>query len=266
MENLLPIFKEIIIILSSIGTFLSALFAVWTIVEIKKQRESAYRPEIMLDSFLAHLFWDRALSDDSFFYYKIDKIKQNNEGEILNRPRKIYIDYILQNIGLGTAKYIKCNWVYDIQKALNILSSVLPTELEIENDGEESYLIRNTNNGSIQYLSFFQEGVQSIDYILPETLGRHGKGEVLPEIVANILTYYLVYKYKLYLKETISNSLDDFAEFPTLSVFIEYLDVANKVYYKEFALKFKFSGTEGHPQSEEQQLGLFYITVNEKGL
>jgi hypothetical protein len=44
--------KEILNLLASIGTFISAIIALYTLLEVKKQRLSTYKPEILLKSFL----------------------------------------------------------------------------------------------------------------------------------------------------------------------------------------------------------------------
>jgi hypothetical protein len=59
--------KDIILIISGIGTFVSAFVVMFTVLEIKKQRLSSYKPEIILDSFVSFFYADNFLTEDEKF-------------------------------------------------------------------------------------------------------------------------------------------------------------------------------------------------------
>ena len=52
MVDFLTQYKDFLLILAGIGTFISALIAVFTLIEVKKQRLSTYKPDVLIKSLM----------------------------------------------------------------------------------------------------------------------------------------------------------------------------------------------------------------------
>lgn len=68
--------KELILILSGIGTFISSIIAIFTLTEVKKQRLSLYKPEILLKTFLVTISKSPLVKKSGeLLYYKVSNFK-----------------------------------------------------------------------------------------------------------------------------------------------------------------------------------------------
>lgn len=265
MKNLnLDEMKDIILIISGIGTFVSALVAMFTVLEIKKQRLSSYKPEIILDSFVSFLFADNFLSSDDNLRYKTTKYTENNQRPLKIVDKYIYIQYLLQNVGFGTAKYIKGYWDFDYMKASKVLNKYIGENLTIENDSEGFYIKDEMTDF---WLFFRKSGLSkdTIDFILPESQGENGKGQVIPSIITQVFTYYIVFKYKIKVGVNEDHCYEEFEELPKPTFKISYKDFNNKKHTKKFELSFKYAGNNLETSNQDKNdCGIFYIDVLEK--
>jgi hypothetical protein len=255
--------KDIVLIISGLGTFISALIALFTIFEIKKQRLSSYKPEIILDSFVSYLYADNFLSEDDNIQYKTKKYLENNQKPLNESDKAIFMYYLLQNIGFGTAKYIKGFWTFDYKKASKVLSKYMKDDFYIENDNE-GFIIKKDD---IDFWLFFRKSDLSkdtIDYILPESQGENGKGQAIPSIITKVYTYYLVYKYNLKVGINDEHIYEEFEDLPKPTLQIVYRDFNNKTHSSKFKLSFKYAGNSIEVENKDKNdCGLFYIDVNE---
>jgi hypothetical protein len=256
--------KDIVLIISGVGTFVSALVAMFTVLEIKKQRLSSYKPELIFDSFVSFLFADRFLSDDDNLRYKTTKYLENNQKSIKEANKNISIHYLLQNIGFGTAKHIEGHWNFDFKKASKVLKKYIGTNLSIEND-DDGFFIRQVD---ADFWLFFRKSElfkDTIDFILPESQGENGKGQVIPSIISNVFTYYIILKYNITVGLNEEHCYEEFAELPKPTFKISYKDFNNKKHTKKFELNFSYSGNNTpRPNQDKNDCGIFYIDVLEK--
>jgi hypothetical protein len=260
----LDLVKEIILIISGVGTFISALIALFTIREVKKQRLSSYKPELILDSFVSSFYADGFMTDDDNLRYKTTKYLENNQKELKESKKGIYMHYLLQNIGFGTSKYIIGKWSFNYKKAGKALSKYLPSDCAIHFD-KDGFFIKNAVTDN--YLFFRRADLydDTIDYILPESQGDNGKGQAIPGIITDVYSYYLVFKYSLKVGYSDEHIYDEFPELPKPELKVSYKDFNNKTYYKKFELSFKFAGNNVEkPDNDKNDCGMFYIDIVEK--
>lgn len=256
--------KEIIFIVSGIGTFSSAVVAMVTVLEIKKQRTSPYKPELILDSFVSFFFADNFLSKDDNRIYQTTKYLENNQKRLKETDKNISIHYLLKNIGFGSAKYINGYWNFDYKKASKVLRKHVDEDFVVEND-YSGFSIRNEKNDFWLFFSKSDLGKDTIDFILPESQGENGKGQTIPNIITRAFTYYIVFKYKIKVGVNEEHCYEEFEELPKPSFKLTYKDFNNKKHTKNFELSFKYAGNNFEsPNQEKNDCEIFYIDVNEK--
>jgi len=256
--------KDITLIASGIGTFVSALVAMFTVLEIKKQRLSSYKPELILDSFVSFFFADYFLTENDNIRYKTTKYSENNQKPLKETDKTISMHYLLQNIGFGTAKYIEGSWSFDYKKVSKVLKKYLNDDYIVEND-KDGFLIKNEKTNF--WLFFRKSNLEkdTIDFILPESQGENGKGQIVPNIITDVYAYYIVFKYNISVGFNEEHCYEEFEELPKPKLKVTYKDFNNKKHTKIFELAFNYVGNNfEEPNQEKNDCGIFYIDVTEK--
>jgi len=256
--------KEVILIVSGIGTFVSALVAMFTVLEIKKQRLSSYKPELILDSFVSFFYADKFLTENDNIRYRTTKYLENNQKPLKKTDKTISMHYLLQNIGFGTAKYIEGYWSFDYKKASKILNKYVNDDYIIENDND-GFLIRNKTTDPLLFFRKSSLNKDTIDFILPESQGENGKGQTVPSIITEIYAYYIIFKYNINVGVNEEHCYEEFEELPKPKFKVTYKDFNNKKHTKTFELAFKYAGNNFDvPNQEKNDCGIFYMDVTEK--
>ena len=104
---------ELITLAASFAACISALSAVIAILQVKKQRESSYKPDLFLKS--------RGSIDARFL------LKTPNTNfeylQFVNDQKDVVhsILYTIENIGFGSAKNVKILWSFDFKEAFRKL-------------------------------------------------------------------------------------------------------------------------------------------------
>lgn len=95
IENSITL-TELIAIVSAIGTFLSSIFVLITLLELRTQRKHSYKPELVIPE---------VCFDFNFYRERFIDTWKTDDGEYLKL--KVY------NVGMGVAQDIKFSWSYN---------------------------------------------------------------------------------------------------------------------------------------------------------
>jgi hypothetical protein len=254
---------DIVAIIAGVGTFISALIAAITVIEIKRQRRSSYMPDVILDTYVAFWYWDRSIKEESSFEFKRARYnewkKQKDRGE-----KQIHILYQLQNIGQGVAKYIRSDWRFDYKKAVKKVEEVLPEGYRIKLADEGRVVLMRNADELLDSMNLLDLESDHFDFLLPEGTMTSAKESALPQICISLYLYYVIFKYGNDKAENEEFIYEDFAGLPEPEMIITYRDIRNKQYKKKFVLGFKLANTKGHPECEENEIGVMHIIVKEK--
>jgi hypothetical protein len=259
-------FSSIVAILASIGSFVSGLAALYTIREVKKQRESAYKPDIFIDSFTAYvkdLPWEKEVSWFSF-YTSIFNEEGRQEEEFSKEKHYPSVLLKLINIGLGAAKNVRCTWSFDIAEAYEILKSELTGDFHVSY--EKAYVkpyekrIVITREKSEFYKAIDRSLFdQEVDFILPEVSYANKKRTTIPMAITDVLTYFALFRNKLHLNSEREELVyEAFKNFPSVSLALSYEDLYAKKHVKRFKFDFQFMSVFSSTYH-----GIYHITVKE---
>ncbi|RKD94083.1 hypothetical protein [Marinifilum flexuosum] len=244
-------YKELIVIFSGIGTFISALIAVFTLKEVKKQRLSLYQPDILIKSFLVSISKSPLHKEnEELIEYKTCDFNDysNNYNEI---EFEVSSKYKIDNLGFGIAKNIKCTWQFDTKKAIKKIEKLLPTNYQFSwHKNLNLYFLNNLENEDFHYSANANIGRQEIDYISPINVQKNNHLHTIPEIV--IFTHYLflLFENNLTDKEGKNFNVFEFCDykFPNPVLKVEYKDLNGKKYKYEY--KFQLSAVDTQVQEK----------------
>jgi hypothetical protein len=237
MVHFLSQYKDLILILSGIGTFISSLIAIFTLAEVKKQRHSYYKPDILIKSFLV------AISKSPFLRKEEELLKykacdsndySNNYNEI---KYEVSAKYKVENLGFGIAKSIKCQWKFYAQKAIQLINTELPKNYSFTlHESLNLYFLKDSYNENFHYSAFNKIEKQNIDYMPPINIHSHSHLHTIPNIIIYTHYLFLIFKKRLLVEIADNFNILEFKEykFPIPSLIIEYRDLNNKKYKKEY--------------------------------
>jgi hypothetical protein len=257
---------DIVALITPIATLIAALATLWTVIEIKKQRETTYFPDLYVGEISTFLYGKDFSKELSFFMYA--PIQENDirkEGE-----KKISFYTKLYNVGFAVAKDVSLTWMFDTDNAIKILKNIkVDKEILLDDKIENrTFRIQITNYKSNNFLWLSDDLMNSrVSHILPSTFNKNFENIILPQGYLDFLNFIIVFKYKTYEKEVIRHKViyENFQEMPPLNLLIKYKDLKRKNHERKFELRFNFIGyhDELKPLFGEVKLGYFMFHSKE---
>ena len=221
--------------LSTLGTLAASLAAFYTILEMKRQRERSYRPEIVFTSTQFHLYSNETDELPILFSY-IPLTIEDRKG-VFSIGSKINL--LLYNVGFGAAKNISFQFDFDLLKAQSIINNNSPRnkstgtqKINVNCENDAIYIDGPSANSFISINRAYK-----ISVLLPSS---NEYNIINAHIPIDISTLFSAYCYV-----AIHNRSDkSFLKFPPINLVINYQDISDKVFQKKFEILLTFrSGT-----------------------
>jgi len=257
-------YKELIGVLAGVGTFIYAIIALYTLVEVKKQRLSMYKPELFLKSFCIIPTFNplSVIKRDKSLEYKLVNYNDYSENTAEETPR-ISVLYKLENMGFGVAKDIKCVWEFDYKKAINKILPHISSEYEMYSH-KLFYGIRKLNDEKFHRSASPNLDEQNIDYISPINQSTHNHKHTIPEIILFTHTFYFIFKNDFTTSSHDNYFNEDFDNFPKPKLHLSYKDINGKKYKKTYVINITCcSATTKETLTMEDELCIFYCLCEE---
>ena len=240
MIDFLTQYKDFLLIFTGIGTFISALIAVFTLMEVKKQRLSTYKPDVLIKAFTVSVSKSPLQKEnDELLQYKVsdynDYSVNFNELEFEISPK-----YKVENFGFGVAKNVECQWQFDTKKAIKLIQEILPNTYSFSFYEEiNSYFLNNLLDSDFHYAENANIKCQNIDYIAPFNVQKHYQYHTIPPIIIFSHYLFLIFRNKLFEQNANNFHIFDFYDykFPKPILSIKYNDLNNKTYQKKYKFK-----------------------------
>jgi len=212
-------FEQWITLLASVTAFLTALATLLTIREMKRQRKSAYKPDLLL-------------RPTSFRVSPNDLPNQRpvivTTGTASQGRSRTSILLQLYNAGFGPAKYIEVNWQFDCADFVRHLAG-LPGPAGITVDNHKKGFLNITFDGERPARIFHNLATQrstSINILPPQA----EESLVVPPAYTDLLAGYV-----LTLSRSLSNQLQpDALSLPQFLVTVRYKDLEGDQHVKTF--------------------------------
>lgn len=230
----------------SIFTIISALAAViYTIItfktlkEIKAQRETTYRPDIIIDEGLFYIYSYKTTSGEfpvEYTYDKKDSLYYCDNFEISSFSINLF------NIGLAAAKEVEIEYSFQLDKIIDIIleqNKTLPAEKIIDIKKDEHFIeftpAKKVVSGS-SFHSIENQLKSKINHILPVYISNN-------PIKINLPTYLLeIYSILIYNFWLSNAKQKEFPDLPIVNIKIQYMDIGNNKHSKDYELSIYYHG------------------------
>lgn len=238
--------NETINLLASIGAFISGIIAIYTLVEVKKQRLSTYKPELLLKSFLVSIHKSPLCLDPG----EILLFKTQNFNEYLVNDNKqefsTYPKYKIENLGFGIAKNIKIIWDFNMQKALEILKTEMSEDYYFDQYKPLQYYFLSKKSDPQFQFSFINNNktTQTTDYIAPINVKEHTHYHSIPTDITTIHFLYFIFKNNLTNEINENNYSMELNDLPQIEMKVQYYDLNNKKYTRKYKFKTSITTTQ----------------------
>ena len=231
---------DVINIISGVGTFLSALIALFTLREVKKQRLSLYKPEILIKSFLISISKNPLFLDNNELLKYKTSIFNDHSINYDDIDFEVYPKYKVDNFGFGIAKSVNCTWEFDTKTAINQINKIIHPRYSLNlHDSIDVYFLRDSKNEDFHYSSNAMINKNQTDHISPINIQENYHYFSIPNII--IFTHYLflIFDQNLTTKSVKNFNHYEFEEisFPKPTLNIEYADLNNKKYRTKINFK-----------------------------
>lgn len=209
-----------------LATLITALATFWTVLEVKKQRETSYHPEIYLGNQTVHLYAHKWKDTYLPFSYSNDKVKEFSDND-----RKNFVNLDLHNVGFAVAKAIDYEWMFDIQKIIEDIHKVNRVgffHVHIDKDFLEISAPQVEFNTT--HLIANQIRKEAINYILPSFIEKTPTKILVPPSYIDLYLIYLSSALGYYSKRTegikeVRTHDFDIENFPSLNLKLSYKDL-----------------------------------------
>lgn len=217
MQMSLP---ELISLISSVAALVTAIIVFFTLIEMKRQRQSSYKPDLICKPLR---FSISANTTDNLQHVistidnrdKSDQDHHSSDGEVFN-------------IGLGSAKNLCVTWRFDYEQATELVNK-LNVELGLTISIEDNILIIKDKNGGT-CIDLEHDLLQSIDYLLPVSIENKPAPILIPSSYVHLIGLYSVLRIYRDPEITLNFGLSDF---PQLGMTTDFNDVGGKGYKKK---------------------------------
>lgn len=243
-------FVEILSLLTAFASFFTAFAALLTVRQIKKQKEQASLPDLIISKdipiqlrkwkigkhFIPHGF---AQNDDNVV---------TDEGAVG-----------LVNVGFAAAKDVTYTWKFDLEKAINQIK-----EYDLDSIFNLDFSSGDSLNTSISNTDYFHIEMTTnqlrgklIHYVVPTQQNQELVKIGIPSFFLNLYAIYvhLFFKNstKIGLKERNNNPFStDLKEFEPLYLELEYSSVSKKTFKSDFKLTMNFHSHWGFAEDDEE--------------
>ncbi|MDO8317099.1 MAG: hypothetical protein Q7T12_06210 [Flavobacterium sp.] len=234
-------------------TLLTAIIALLTINEMRKQRVHSYFPDINMADFTFYVYkgdFDEHIKSIYLYSYK-QKREENSKIDGFNEL-KIGIN----NIGFGVAKNVRWQWNFEIEKAQKILTK---NKTIIWGTNEE-FITVDSKPLNIEWgFDIIEENIGgNFNFILPFGNENRETEIIIPEYFINLYWLYMVTQLS---NKEIPKSIED--DFPQLELNVKYTDIHSNELEKTFYLELKFDMIS-QPQKSTNQLAILRFEIIEK--
>ena len=234
-------------------TLLTAIIALLTINEMRKQRVHSYFPDINMADFTFYVY-KADFNDEikSIYLYSFKQKKEENSKIEGFNELKIGIN----NIGFGVAKNIRWKWDFDTEYAREIICENKNVIWEKNGD----FITIDSTLLNIEWGFDIEEDNigGNFNFILPYGNENRETEIVIPEYFINLYWLYMVNQISG--KEQPKSIKDDF---PQLKLNVKYTDIHSNELEKTFLLELKFDMISP-PREDSKEQAILRFEISEK--
>jgi hypothetical protein len=239
--------SELISAISSVAAFVTAIIVFFTLLEMIRQRQSSYKPDLVCKSTQFYVSADVT----GTLQYTISTEDNGDKGD---RNRR-YPQGRIFNIGLGSAKSLNLTWRFDHERAIEDVKR-LNLELGLSLFVKDNILTIKGKSGG-NYINLANAYLQNIDYILPVSITNKPVSIDIPFSYVHLLSIYSIFQ----IYNDSGNPLNFLSSFPHIWLTIKFKDVGGRIYKKKYGVnaRYQYIGRGGGDDriSKNIKFGIF---------
>ncbi len=221
--------------ITALAGLVTAIVALWTVIEVQRQRKSTIKPEISIGSSTLHVYGIQNNRSPDFVFSNVSQDKIHT-GSVYSFVLEVF------NLGSGPAKAVQLSWDFDVNRALDAINQV----------GEKKILsVRQVGDWlhvaipSSEYLSMYtlkNNFNLNLDFVMP-SMSRPSQASVdVPDAYLLLYLIYICFRMGFYNADGSSpkNRIDweSFEKFASLYLNAQYCDRDGVTIKKRFKIKF----------------------------
>ena len=239
----------IVPLIPGLATLLAVVIALFTLLELSRQRKASYRPEIGIlgKSFL--LSKDRLSGTDLV----LDWHSEEEDLSINNNNPHIK----LINIGFGTAKNVNAKWDYDIDSFIESINNIDEKNRTYTVEKGDLFLELRKDGKSIYSTNAFLN-TWKFEHIIPVNVVKGGRELYLPPAYVLLISILLSFAVK-------DGGLFENLYIPELKLRLEFKDIGNGRHVSIYKLRCLIESIEiihGGKTGTEPKLRLNFSEVS----
>lgn len=237
---------QIIALLASLGACFSAIATFLTVRQIAKQRESSYKPELVLSRVIVECTKDPIASNTiPTLWIPSGKVgKTDSLSGTFSLP--------LLNIGLGSAKSVYVFWSFPFEKVTKQVNDLAQKTLSAAYFTFEKEILSFDSENLGKRVSIWENQKQeTLDYVLPSAIYHETVMLKLPLAYTQIVSAFLYFSAR-------DKDRKSFPEIPPLVAKIEFSDISEakhcaifNVYFKIGAIAMNGEFISGYVESQK---------------
>ena len=234
---------ELVSAVSSFAALLTAIIVFFTLIEMKRQRQSTYKPNLMFKP----VSFSLSASFTDVLQYTISS--KGNESSNDKMHARLFSE--IYNIGLGSAKNLAVTWTFDYKKSIERIEnedSKLGVSISIDNDFLK---IKEKNE---MWINLVNDLNQNTDYLLPTSITSEPGKVRIPTSYVHLLSLYFIFC--IYNDPEIESPLE-LKDFPELKMIIKYQDIEEHYHIKKYRIESNYMHIE-YKRNNDGNLSSFF--------
>lgn len=230
---------QIIAVSASVGACMSALATFLTVLQIARQRESSYRPELAISRTFFSSTTDPLAEGLIPGVWTEHEVQQAEEASTVRRTQ---FAVPLRNIGLGTAKTVDVSWAFDIgelTKRVNDLAQLSSTPAQLSYESGTLHL-KSENVGTFTSMWCNQKH-SSMDYVMSAAVDNKPGRLVLPHAYIQLVSALVFFT-------ATEKNHGTFPEIPRLTLQLDYRDIGDQKHRATFAVQCELEAVSSNGQ------------------
>lgn len=245
-----------IALVSSIAVLLTSIIILFTLFEMKKQRRSLYRPDLILTSNLFYVYAKDLYHEFHPFIWSCEKY----DGEI--EKHKTSTNYFINfyNIGLGSAKFLKINWEFNYKKLFSEINKLKQKD-DFEIKLNKEFLLYSLGDKYSVRIQLDADNYYEINHSLPSHITKEQNSLRLPTSYFDLISIYIFYLIKNF-KNDFDKIFNFIKECPSLKLKISYYDIENNNHTQTFKVVPKFSMLKFKRSKKYTEIAFGFFNIN----
>ena len=223
--------NQIILIISSIATWITAVIILFTLREMARQRIDAIRPQIVPVRQNVFAKKDPSNKLDTPIFWLSDLMEENEKTKNYGR-----YNIKLFNLGNGAAKNIKVLWSFPLEEFTEHVNSISPKgKYRVAIVPKALLGMTVYQNGSlVESINLELDMKCDYDYLLPVSIESTGLSVQFPISYSILFSLYSDIIYNSDVMQTMSDKPGANYSIPPLQLKISYEDLNGKKYHAAF--------------------------------